>query len=296
MMPPQVEIEVPLLRALVSLGGKAAARDVYAAVTKQFPQLTEVDTSEPLPSGNGNRWTNRIQWVRQTLVSRGEVTSAGYGVWAVTDKGLARLQGSGEVRPATAAGKTDRAATPAPKVEPLKVEDVASVLHSANLEELAEEYAAAFEKKVIQTLLDLEPARFELFATKLMTAYGFRTMKVTNDRPAPDGGIDGDGELKVGLATMRAAFQCKKWQGSVGRPEIDKFRGAIQGQFEHGYFFATSTFSIGTRQVSIKAGAVPVYLFDGHEIVQLMIEKGLGITRRRVEIYDDSIETLFESD
>ena len=295
MMPPQVEIEVPLLRALVSLGGKAAARDVYAAVTKQFPQLTEADTSEPLPSGTGNRWTNRIQWVRQTLVSRGEVTSAGHGVWAATDRGLARLQSVGDARSGTTVGKADTVPTPAPKVELLKAEDVASVLHSANLEELAEEYAAAFEKKVIQTLLDLEPARFELFATRLMTAYGFRKMKVTNDRPAPDGGIDGDGELKVGLATMRAAFQCKRWQGSVGRPEIDKFRGAIQGQFEHGYFFTTSTFSSGARQVSVKAGAVP-FLFDGHEIVQIMIEKDLGISRRKVEIYEDRIDSLLESE
>ena len=51
-----------------------------------------------------------------------------------------------------------------------------------------------------------------------------------------DGGIDGHGRLRVGVATMRAAFQCKRWEGSVGRPEVDKFRGAIQGEFEQGLF------------------------------------------------------------
>jgi restriction system protein len=137
---------------------------------------------------------------------------------------------------------------------------------------------------------------FEQFAAKLLEAYGFRKIKVTKAHTAPDGGIDGNGELKVGLATMRAAFQCKRWQGSVGRPEIDKFRGVIQGQFEHGYFFTTSTFSTEARDASIKSGAVPVFLFDGHEIVQIMIEKGLGITRKPVEIYDDRVDTLFDGE
>jgi len=57
--------------------------------------------------------------------------------------------------------------------------------------------------------MDREPSEFEAFATKLLTAYGFGKVKVTNQHTAPDGGIDGNGELKVGLATMRAAFQQK---------------------------------------------------------------------------------------
>jgi restriction system protein len=161
---------------------------------------------------------------------------------------------------------------------------------------LAENYAAAFERKVLQELMDREPSEFEAFASKLLAAYGFQRMKVTNVHTAPDGGIDGNGELKVGLATMRAAFQCKKWRGSVGRPEIDKFRGAIQGQFEHGYFFTTSTFSSEARQASIRGGAVPIFLFDGHEIVQIMIKEGLGIGHRPIEIYEDRIDSLFEKE
>jgi len=88
----------------------------------------------------------------------------------------------------------------------------------------------------------------------------------------------------------------QRWQGSVGRPEIDKFRGAIQGQFEHGYFFTTSTFSNEARQASIRDGAVPIFLFDGHEIVNVMIEKGLGIVRKPVEIYEDRVGSLFDKE
>jgi len=84
---------------------------------------------------------------------------------------------------------------------------------------------------------------------------------------------------------MSVAFQCKKWQGSVGRPEIDRFRGAIQGQFEQGIFFTPSEFSSPAKDASIKKGAVPIVLLDGDAIVRLMAEKGLGIQRRPVEIF-----------
>jgi len=43
-----------------------------------------------------------------------------------------------------------------------------------------------------------------------------------------DGGIDGHGRLKVGLAYINVAFQCKRWQVSVGRPEVDKLRVPVK--------------------------------------------------------------------
>jgi restriction system protein len=292
MMPPQKDIDLPLLKALVAAGGKAPARDVYKAVEEFFPQLTDADRSETLPSG-GSRWTNRIQWVRQALVDRGELTGAGRGIWAVTDKGRERLARELKCLPDTAASHGSGESL---QSEALASSEAAVADFPVNLEELAEDYAAAFERKILQELMDREPSEFEVFANKLLTVYGFRRMKVTNEHTAPDGGIDGNGELKVGLATMRAAFQCKRWRGSVGRPEIDKFRGAIQGGFEHGYFFTTSTFSSEARLASIRDGAVPIFLFDGHEIVQIMIDKGLGVGHRPIEIYEDRLESLFEKE
>jgi restriction system protein len=292
MMPQQKDIELPLLKALVALGGKAKAQDVYDEVEKFFPQLTEADRAESLPSG-GTRWINRIQWARQSLLDRGELTSGGWGIWAITDRGRERLQ-----RETTPPGDVRTAEGPVasgPK-SPTTSAETTGAPFPINLEEVAENYAEAFKRKVLQELMDRQPSEFEAFAKKLMTAYGFQRMKVTNTHTAPDGGIDGNGELKLGLATMRAAFQCKKWRGSVGRPEIDKFRGAIQGKFEHGYFFTTSTFSSEARQASIRDGAVPVFLFDGHEIVKLMIEKGLGVGHRPIEIYEDRLDSLFENE
>jgi restriction system protein len=288
-IPTYEQLELPILAILERKGGKARPMEVYDTLLEAFPDLNEVDLSEVLASGD-NKFRNRVRWVRQTLIDKGDLYSAERGVWAITEAGRARLKSNSRTSSQNKSAVVDqRTVSSLPMVPP-------SETSLANLEELADGYVAAFERKVLQELLDREPVEFENFAAKLLGAYGFRKISVTKTHTAPDGGIDGNGELKVGLATMRAAFQCKRWQGSVGRPEIDKFRGAIQGQFEHGYFFTTSTFSAEAREASIKSGAVPVFLFDGHEIVQIMIEKGLGITRRPIEIYEDRVDSLFDGE
>lgn len=287
MMPKQRDIELPLLAALKGLGGKAKAQDVYAAVTKAFPQMTQADLAEQLQSG-GNKWTNRIQWVRQRLVEAGEMDSPTHGVWAITTKGEARLAGEpgvlqGPLKIKAAGSSVPPQIPPAPAPpQPLP----------PNLEETVDDYLSAFTAKVLQKLHDLTPDQFEEFAGALLKGYGFQKVAITGK--SGDGGIDGHGELKVGLAVVKAAFQCKRWKGQVGSKEVQAFRGAIQGQFEQGYFFTTSTFSKAAQAESVKIGAAPIILFEGEQIIQIMIEKGIGVKRRPVELYEDQIEELFE--
>lgn len=151
--------------------------------------------------------------------------------------------------------------------------------HAASLRELQllhEKYIVEFKKKILNDLKSMSPSGFELFAKRLMDIYGFHDTAVT--KVSSDGGIDGHGKLKVGLANLNVAFQCKRWvKGNIQRPEIDRFRGAAQGDFEQGLFFTTASFSSGAVSASIKRGAVPIILVDGESIVELMIEKGFGV-------------------
>jgi|HubBroStandDraft_4_1064222.scaffolds.fasta_scaffold52062_2 restriction system protein len=285
MMPKQVEMELPLLAALEKLGGKAKPQDVYVTVTKSFPALTEADLAEQLQSG-GNRWRNRIQWVRQRLVEMGEMESPSFGTWAITAKGLARLRG-GPIAGQPRAPESEAAHS---TVSPPPLE--ALTPPSQNFEETVEEYQAAFKARLLQKLHDLSPRKFEEFAGVLLERYGFVNVEITGR--SGDGGIDGRGELKLGLAVVRAGFQCKRWQPQVGSPEVQSFRGAIQGQCELGYLFTTSTFSAPAQAESVRKGAVPIILFDGNQIGEIMIEKEIGVRRRQVALYEDQIEGLFE--
>lgn len=144
------------------------------------------------------------------------------------------------------------------------------------LQALHEKYIVELKKKILDDLKGMSPSAFELFAKKLMDVYGFHDTAVT--RTSSDGGIDGYGKLKVGLASLNVAFQCKRWtKGNIQRPEIDRFRGAAQGDFEQGLFFTTASFSPGAIFASIKRGAVPIILVDGESIVDLMIQKEFGV-------------------
>jgi len=186
---------------------------------------------------------------------KGELHSPRHGVWAITDKGRQRVQG----------------VTPPPPPP------------SPDFGELYEEYQTSFRSQLLSRLNDLSPREFELFARRLLQAYGFDDVEVTT--VSADGGIDGHGKLRLGLATMNVAFQCKRWQGNVGRPEVDRFRGAIQGEFEQGVFFVTSDFTQGARNASLRPGAVPIILLNGEGIVDLMIEKELGVDRVPLYVY-----------
>lgn len=96
----------------------------------------------------------------------------------------------------------------------------------AVLEDTHSEYTKSFKRQLLEQLKEIEPEIFEIFCKKLLKVYGFKDLKVT--KPQKDGGIDGFGKLKVGISYLNVAFQCKRWKNtSIGRTEIDKFRGAI---------------------------------------------------------------------
>ncbi len=157
---------------------------------------------------------------------------------------------------------------------------------------LHHEYVEAFQKKILRQLKNLNPYEFEKFCMNLLDVYGFSDLSVT--QKSKDGGIDGFGKLKIGLAHMSVAFQCKRWNvGSVGRKEIDAFRGAIQGEYEQGIFFTTSSFTKEAMSCSIKHGAVPIILIDGKMIVDFMIEKQFGIEHENLPIYINALDQVF---
>ncbi len=166
-----------------------------------------------------------------------------------------------------------RASNPAIPTQPPKHPHASSL---REIENLHGKYVSELKRKILGDLKRMSPAGFELFAKRLLDVYGFHDTKIT--QVSGDGGIDGHGKLKVGLANLNVAFQCKRWtKGNIQRPEIDKFRGAAQGDFEQGLFFTTASFSDGAIAASIKRGAVPIILVDGDSIVDLMIEKEFGV-------------------
>ena len=155
------------------------------------------------------------------------------------------------------------------------------------------------KRRLLTELKNLSPVQFEHFCSVLLQQLGFQTLTVT--RRSGDGGIDGHGDFRQGAVSLKSAFQAKRWtDNAVGRPEIDRFRGAIQGEFDHGVFITTSRFARQAVEASYRKGAITILLLDGEAIVEQMVERGIGVTRQPVYLHEidptffsfDEIETV----
>jgi hypothetical protein len=91
-VPKEREIEVPLLKVIDEAGGQLRMLDAVDRVARYFPELTKDDMLRRLSSGRSFLWRNRVQWVRQHLVSKGELDRSVRGMWIITSKGKARLE------------------------------------------------------------------------------------------------------------------------------------------------------------------------------------------------------------
>jgi len=149
----------------------------------------------------------------------------------------------------------------------------------------------SFKAQIISQLKEMPPQSFEEFSKKLLVAYGFIKMKVTSY--VKDGGIDGFGQLKVGMTHLNVAFQSKRWKNkSVSITDLNEFRGAIQGAFEQGIIITTSKFTKDALSATRKPGAVPIILIDGETLVEIMIEKRFGIEIENLPIYINALDNV----
>ncbi len=85
-MPSEAEVSTVLLLLLHRSEKGMRAGDAITAVSIAFPQLTEKDFSESVPSGE-NRWQNRVRWARNDLVKAGLLDPSRHGFWFLTPKG-----------------------------------------------------------------------------------------------------------------------------------------------------------------------------------------------------------------
>lgn len=159
------------------------------------------------------------------------------------------------------------------------------------LKEIHQKHTQAFKGEILNQLKEVEPRLFENFSKKLLEAYGFTEVNVTNY--VRDGGIDGYGKLKVGLTYLNVAFQCKRWKSNnVSRTEIDKFRGASQGMYEQGIIFTTSNFSKEAQSATRRQGAVPIILIDGNTLVDIMVDKKFGVELEYIPVYVNALDDI----
>lgn len=153
------------------------------------------------------------------------------------------------------------------------------------IERAANELNEYLKSKILDEISQKDPSFFEYLVARLLEKMGYGVGRLT--KSGADGGIDGIiDEDELGLSQIYV--QAKSWQGTVSRPEIQKFVGAISDkQTKKGVFITTSKFSKDAKEYAANVQSHTVVLVDGERLAELMIKYKLGVqVRQNIEICD----------
>jgi restriction system protein len=269
----------PLLDTLRTLGGSATPEEATDTVA-ELCKVPESEQNELMESGQP-RFKNQVAWARFYLKREGLLDSSTRGVWRLTEKGqathLTYAQAQDIFRRQV---KIDAAA------RKLKQKDHPPVTEIDTPEEVDLSAAADYRDRLLATIQALPFEGFERLCQRLLREAGFQQVTVTGR--TGDNGIDGHGILELNaFVTFKVLFQCKRYKGSVGTPQIRDFRGAMEGRADKGIILTTGTFTQEAKREARRDGARPIELVDGDKLVDMFEKLELGLRPKTVFEVDE---------
>lgn len=250
--------------------------------------LSQEDLEKRLPSGRQSTFANRVAWAKVYLTQAGVLESPKRGKFHISNRGrqilieapnrisikyLEQFKEFQEFRQASSKNRTQ-------KVTHVGDDDNSSTTPEETLEQAYQQLRDEVANELLHLIKNNTPEFFEKLVIYLIVSMGYggsvkEAGKAT--RKTADEGIDGIiKEDRLGLETIY--LQAKRWEAVVGRPEIQKFVGALHGQrAKKGVFITTSRFS---KEALDYVGQIDpkVVLLDGADLVQLMIDHGVGVS------------------
>jgi restriction system protein len=265
----------PLLEYLAD-GKVPSSRETLEALSKHF-QLNDEELAELVPSGQQFVFSNRISWAKAHLRKAALLESPERGLYKITARGLAAVQSNQKINlrylkqfDGNTAKPNDDELKPSNNLTPYEHIEI-------GYQRIREE----LEIELLAKIKESSPAFFERLVVELLVTMGYGGSRKDAGQTigrSGDGGIDGViKEDRLGLDVIY--IQAKRWEGVVGRPEIQKFAGALQGQrAKKGVFITTSSFSKEALDfVSVIESRI--VLVDGKTLTSLMIDFGLGVSK-----------------
>lgn len=260
------------------------ARDVLAS---RFG-LSDEDRAELLPSGRQRRFDNRVAWAKVYLEQASLLTTPRRGHFQITDRARALLKKKPEridiglleqyqefrdFRHRKTESTSDE--------QPQSTADAVATPEEA-LETAYQSIRSQLAQEVLARVKTASPSFFETLVVELLLRMGYGSGRAEASRAiggVGDEGIDGIiNEDRLGLDVIY--IQAKRWDGTVGRPEIQKFVGALHGKrARKGVFITTGSFSADARQY-VSHIDPRVVLIDGDALSHYMIDLNIGVTPR----------------
>lgn len=279
----------PVISALKTLGGSARADEVCSTIAEDL-NLSDELLDKRLKNGV-SRYENQVHWARFYLAKTDYIDSSERGVWALTDKGQNTQSFSEdqlreiiqEVQSKTTKIKTNKNI----------VSPTSQILEEIDEQSPPDISGQNYKEKLLFVLKSLPPAGFERVCQRLLREAGFEKVTVTGR--SGDGGIDGHGVLQINpFVSFKVLFQCKRYEGSIGSPQIRDFRGAMMGRAEKGIILTTGSFSTDAKREAVRDGVQPIELVDGEKLIEMFENLELGIRLHKTYEIDESFFETFK--
>lgn len=290
-IPDYQTLMLPLLR-LAADGVDHKFRDAVEQLAVEF-SLTPDERSELLPSGTAPTFDNRVGWARTYLKQAGLLNSPKRGFFRIAEPGTALLASNPQridvelldqyaefraFRTRRREGATDQ--VPQQTRLPVEQELPPDLTPEDQLASAYRRLRKDLEYDLLEQVKASSPAFFEQLVIDLLVSMGYGGSRQDAGRAigkSGDGGIDGIiKEDKLGLDAIYV--QAKRWEGTVGRPEVQKFAGALQGhRASKGVFITTSSYSREALDY-VNLLNTKIVLISGEELAQRMVDHNVGVS------------------
>ena len=160
-----------------------------------------------------------------------------------------------------------------------------TIWKSTGLERHIDSFNEKQRKLLMEQVMQQSPSDFEKLLTTLFGRMGFS--EVSRTPYSGDGGVDVRGIMTVhDVIHIKLAIQAKRWKAKVQSPVVQQLRGSL-GTDERGLVVTTSGFSRGAREEARRSSShTPIDLIDGEQLISLLVEYNLGVTKNRYQLLE----------
>jgi restriction system protein len=298
MIPDFQTIMLPLLKTFQE-GKEKTSKELRQEMVSYF-NITEEEQNEKIPSGKQPLYYNRVAWAIAYLKMADLISSPARAVYELTSVGKKVLESPPEKITISFLKQFESFTKNRNAEKDAEIDDNNQIVEKTP-DELIEigykQIKNELSSQLLNQIKDCSAYFFEKLVLDLLIKMGYGGSEMANGEVTPGGADEGiDGIIKEDkLGLDKIYIQAKKWENNVGRPEIQKFVGALQGKrAKKGIFITMSTFSKEALEYA-KNLDVSVILIDGKKLANYMIENELGVSlRQSYKIYNIDTDYFLE--
>lgn len=269
------ELIEPLFIVIKNLGGSATNNEIRDNIIKTLNLSDKIVNEVHKGDGCKLELDYQLAWAKTYLKKYGAITNTQRGIWIILPN-YAEIN-SIDGKEVDQYVRNNKLSTISKKqnIDNLRDDDPAN----DGLEPPSE--LESWRNELSEILHNMNPYKFEKLAQLLLRECGFTQVTVT--KKSNDGGIDGSGKLRInGIFSFNVAFQCKRYTGNVSAADIRDFRGSLTTDIEKGVLITTGSFTKAAREEACNAGKQQIDLIDGEELINKLIEFGIGVNERTI--------------